>query len=622
MEFTSYTEYSSQNVMAVILKSLPRESGLSRVEYEGPSIAIYTKNPKYLFERPQIVSNIVNSVHKRIVIRTDESIRSTESESILLINKTFPKDVKIVELFFDDAIGEIFLYVDKPWLLNNPFNYTSELLEQIGWKTNFKKASKNMKIINTINTILKNSVDERIRFYKKVGERIFRTKLDDVVEASLIALGGFAELGRSSFLLSTHESKIIVDCGINQFATETITKFPRFDIVGSNIDEIDAVILSHSHLGHSGFLPSLFKFGYDGPVYCTEPNIPMTYLLCENLLETNNDNLLFTKHDLEQLVNHTFPLNFGVVTDISPDIKLSLHNSGHILGSSSVHLHIGNGDHNILYSGDLKFGKSNLLDNAFWNFPRIETLIIEGTHGIKDDTYPQRHEYEQTFIDTVNSALNNDGIILIPVDELGISQELLFLINKCIFDGIIKKTKVSVDSSIVKFSSLYEIYNEYLSKDLREANPKIDLFFLEHVVTKEKEIMNDDKGIILTSSKFKEPNSLKLLKAIIKNEKNTLIFPRYYNLHTLLYDIQTGNGPIINDRKIKVNCKVVTIPGFTNHSDYNQLMAYIRRLRPKLKRILVNHGERQKVQNMASFISKFYSIHTQHPLITESVKLL
>ena len=347
----------------------------------------------------------------------------------------------------------------------------------------------------------------------------------------------------------------------------------------------------------------------------------MMYLLFEKLLETN-DNNLFSKENLEQLVTHAFPLGFGTVTDISPDIKLSLHNSGHILGSSSVHLHIGNGDHNILYSGDLKFGKSNLLDNAYWNFPRVETLIIEGTHGTKDDVYPQRHEYEKTFIDTVNYALDNDGIVLIPVNELGISQELLFLINKCILDGTIKNTKVFIDNFITKFSSIYEIYSDYLIKDLREINPKYDLFFLDHIVTKEKEIINDKKGIILSSSKFEETNSLKILKSITRDENNVIVFPRYYNLPSLLNDIQAGNEIVINDRKIKINCKVVTIPGFTNHSDYNQLMAYIRRLRPKLKRILVNHGERQRVQNIASFISKFYSIHTQHPLITESIKLL
>ncbi len=622
MEFTSNSKDSSQNIMAVILKSLPRESALTRIEYEGPSIAIYTKNPRYLFENSHIVSEIVNSVHKRIVIRTDESIRSTESESISIIKKTLPKEIQIIELFFDDAIGEIFLYLDKPWLLNDVSKYTAELMEQIGWKTNFKKASQDMKIIKTINTILKNSVDYRIRFYKEVGERIFRTRLDNVVEASIFTLGGFAEYGRSSFLLSTHESKIIVDCGINQFTTDPTVKFPRFDILGSKMDEIDAVIISHSHLGHSGFLPSLFKFGYNGPVYCTEPNIPMMYLLLEKLLETNTDNLPFTKENLEQLVTHTFPIAFGIVTDISPDIKLSLHNSGHILGSSSVHLHIGNGDHNILYSGDLKFGKSNLLDNAFWNFPRVETLIIEGTHGTKDDAFPQRHEYEKTFIETVNYTLDNNGMILIPVNELGISQELLFFINKSILDGTINNTKVFIDDSITKFSSIYEIYSEYLIKELKESNPKLDLFFHNHVVTKEKGIISDKKGILLTSSKFNETNSLKLLKSVINNERNTVIFPRSYTYPFLLRDIQAGNELTIDGHKINPKCKVVTIRGFTTHSDYNQLMAYIRRLRPKLKRILVNHGERQKVQNMASFISKFYNIHTQHPLITESIKLL
>ena len=86
-------------------------------------------------------------------------------------------------------------------------------------------------------------------------------------------------VGRSAIILSTHESKILLDCGINISSKESIRSFPRFDITGFDLNELDAIVLSHAHLDHTGFLPSLFKFGFAGPVYCSEPTLPLMYLL-------------------------------------------------------------------------------------------------------------------------------------------------------------------------------------------------------------------------------------------------------------------------------------------------------------------------------------------------------
>ena len=97
-------------------------------------------------------------------------------------------------------------------------------------------------------------------------------------------------------------------------------------------------------------------------------------------------------------VLHTYPLEWGKVTDISPDIKLTLHNAGHILGSSLIHLHFGNGDHNLVFTGDYKFQRTRLLEAASCKFPRLETLITESTYGGVQDVVPSRHESEKNLI--------------------------------------------------------------------------------------------------------------------------------------------------------------------------------------------------------------------------------
>src|SRR5919112_3652524 len=103
-------ESASQNIMAVILQSLPHEASLTKIEYEGPCIALYSKNPSYLLQNNQLVLNMVNSIKKRIVIRTDESIRLSQDESTNIIAETIPKESAVTGTFFDDVLGEAVIF--------------------------------------------------------------------------------------------------------------------------------------------------------------------------------------------------------------------------------------------------------------------------------------------------------------------------------------------------------------------------------------------------------------------------------------------------------------------------------------------------------------------------------
>jgi KH/beta-lactamase-domain protein len=624
-----YHESASQNIMAVILNSLPNESGLTKVEYEGPRIALYSKNPSYLIQNTQIVFNMVNAIKKRIVIRTDESIRKSEEESIRILDKVIPKDIGITDTFFDQALGEAVIFVEKPSLLTNISEdfENVDLLEKTGWKIRITKAPQIMSTIKNINKILCNSVNERIHFYKEVGEKIFRSKLNGITEASLITLGGFAEVGRSSMLLSTHESKILLDCGINIAGKDSLNTLPRFDITGLEINEIDAIVLSHAHLDHTGFLPVLFKYGYRGPVYCSEPTLPLMNLLQKEYVKNTSGTSLFSDKDIDEVIIHTIPLSFGIVTDISPDVKLVLSNSGHILGSASIHLHIGNGDHNVVYTGDMKFGRMFSLENASWNFPRVETMIIESTHGGKEDVFPQREEADTRLIDSINKTIAENGKVLIPVPTVGLSQEIILSINMHMRTGKIVETKVLIEKIIFNASSIHETYPQYLSKELKymilrdEENPFRSKQF---VIIESQSLRSEEPAIILApSSMLTGGPSVEYLKQISEDPKSTLVLTSFQAAGTPGKNIQDGSREVlINDYNIKINCQVEKIEGFSNHSDYNQLVAYINRLRPKLRRVLVNHGERTKVQNLASSLNRMFKIQTQHPLVQEAIKLL
>jgi KH/beta-lactamase-domain protein len=615
-----------QNIMAVILQSLPKESGLTKIEYEGPKIALYSRNPAYLMQNNQLISNMVNTIKKRIVVRTDESIRKLQAESADIISKAISKDVGVAGTFFDPVLGEAVVFANKPWMLaqtGEEFD-NIDLAEKTGWRVKIRKAPRTMAAIENMYRIMGETVVERTRFYREVGDKIFRDRLGDVAEASLTTLGGFAEVGRSCILLTTPESKVLLDCGINETAKDSLLGLPRFDVAGIGMDEIDAVVLTHAHLDHAGFVPALFKYGYAGPVYCTEPTLLLMSILQYDFVKRAPG--LYADQDIEQAMVHTIPLMHGIVTDISPDVKLVLSNSGHILGSASAHLHIGNGDHNLVYTGDLKFGKTLALDNASWNFPRVETMVIESTYGGKEDIASPREEAEANLARSISAAVQTGGRVLIPVPAAGTAQELLLTLDHLVKSGRMPPVSVLVEKLISDATAIYEAYPEFLSRELRsrisesEASP----FGAQFTTVESQKVAPGEPAVILApSSMLTGGPSVSYLQQIASDPASKLIFVSYQVPDTPGRLLQDGNRQVaVAGGTISVRCQVERMDGFSSHSDYNQLMAYVNRLRPKLRRVLVNHGERPKAQNLASSINKIFKIQTQHPLVQEAIKLL
>ena len=385
---------SAQNIMAIILESIPKQANITKIEYEGPRIALYTNTPRYLMENNEIISNLVNVIKKRIVVRTDESIRKSDEEARKILTQFIPKEA-------------------------DEFNH-AEITEKIGWKLRIRKATTNpSNTIQMINYNLKIGSSERCKQLRKIGDEIFRPKLTQKSEVSLFTLGGFGQVGRSCMLLTTGESKILIDCGINPGAKSPSESYPRLDWANVTLDDLDGIVIGHAHLDHTGFLPVLCKYGYKGPIYCTEPTLPMMNLIQLDAIKVasaQGRSPIYSERDVKQIMQQVITLPYGTVTDISPDIKLVFANAGHILGSALCHFHIGSGDHNFVYSGDIKFGKSTLFEAASWNFPRVETLLIESTYGAKEDIQPSRQEVESALINSVNNVLadgacsrNHDG---------------------------------------------------------------------------------------------------------------------------------------------------------------------------------------------------------------------
>ena len=633
---------NGQSIMATILKSIPKEANVTRIDYEGPRIALYTKTPKFLMENNTLIASLVNEIKKRIVVRTDESIRKNVDDAKKILSENVPKEASLQGVFFDTTTGEVSIEVKRPWLCQRnveEFNH-AEMAEKTGWKIRVRKSTtKPSNTIQSINYQLKISAAERAKHLKQVGEQIFRPRLVQKSEVSLLTLGGFGQVGRSCMLMTTPDSKILIDCGVNPGAHNPNEAFPRLDWANITLDELDAVVIGHAHFDHTGFLPVLLKYGYKGPIYCTEPTLPMMNLIQLDSIKvaTAQGKLpLYSERDVFQVMRQATTLRYGTVTDISPDVKLVLSNAGHILGSATCHFHIGNGDHNFVYSGDIKYGKSILLESAYTNYPRVETLLIESTYGAKEDIQPSRQEVETAFIASVNSVLKEGGKVLIPIPAVGRAQEIMMVIDQYMKSGQLTEAPVFMEGMIQEATAIHEAYPEYLARELRQKiletddNPFDSEYFtnIEHSDSREEALREESPCIIIATSGMLEGGPvIEYLRNVAPDKKNKILFVSYQVNGTLGRRVMDGarqvsligkNGKV---EVVSINCGIERLEGFSGHSDYNQLMSFVQRLRPKLRRVLVNHGERRKSENLSMSIRRMYRISTHYPQIQEAIKL-
>jgi len=628
--------------MATILTSIPKDANVTKIDYEGPRIALYTNKPRFLMENNDIISNLVNQIKKRIVIRTDVKIRKSEEDARKILDSVVPADAGLEATFFDTATGEVSIEVKRPWLCQRnaqEFNH-AEVTEQTGWKLRVRKSTtKPSNTIKTINYQLKVSSTERAKQLKSVGEEIFRPRLVQKSEVSLLTLGGFGQVGRSCMLLTTPDSKVLIDCGINPGARTPSEAYPRLDWANISLDELDAVVIGHAHLDHTGFLPVLTKYGYKGPIYCTEPTLPMMNLIQLDAIKVagaQGRTPMYAERDVHQIMRQTIGLSYGTVTDISPDIKLVLANAGHILGSASCHFHIGNGDHNFVYSGDIKYGKSMLLESADTRFPRVETLLVESTYGAKEDIQPTREEVESAFIKSVNEILKGGGKVLIPIPAVGRAQELMMVIDKYMKSGQLTESPVFMEGMIQEATAIHEAHPEYLERSLKQKiletddNPFDSEYFtnIEHADARDEPLREDSPCIVIATSGMLEGGPvLEYFRNFAPNPKNKILFVSYQVNGTLGRRVMDGARQVTimgRDGKVEVvtiNAGTEKLEGFSGHSDYNQLMSYVQRLRPKLRRVLVNHGERRKSQNLSSSINRMFRVTTHYPQVQEAIKL-
>ncbi|HIP25432.1 MAG TPA: beta-CASP ribonuclease aCPSF1 [Archaeoglobus profundus] len=619
-----------------ITKLLP-EVKIKDVEFEGPFLVIYVKNPQELAKID--IKKLAKDLRKRIIIRPDLKSLKPPEEAERIIREIVPKDAQITNIYFDEENGEVIIEAEKPGVVIGKGGSTfREIMKAVGWSPRVMRTPPiKSRTIENIRKYLMSVKEERKDILRRIGERIHRVTIYEDKWVRVTFLGGAREVGRSCYLLQTPESRILIECGIN---VSNIHQSPYLYIPEIQpLDSIDAVVITHAHLDHCGLVPLLYKYGYKGPIYLTPPTRDLMVLLQLDFLEVagrEGTPIPYNSQHIREALKHTITLDYGEVTDISPDVRLTFYNAGHILGSAIAHFHIGDGLYNVAFTGDFKFERTRLFDRAETNFPRLETLIMEATYGGSQDIQPTRREAEERLINIVNETIKKGGKVLIPTFAVGRSQEVMVVLEEAIRNKKMEDVPVYLDGMIYEATAIHTTYPEYLNANLRDLifhhgiNPFISENFIKvDSPSKRQEVIDDPSPavILATSGMLNGGPVMEYFKALAPDEKNTLVFVGYQAEGTLGRKIQKGWREVpfpVNGRRevIKVRMRVETVDGFSGHSDRRQLMSYIRAINPKPEKIVVVHGEESKCLDLASSIYRIHRIETRVPANLETIRLI
>ena len=609
-------------LLGSIVQEIPPELELSNIEFEGPSIVVYVRNRKAISEHLDLAQNIAKKVRKRVVIRVSTESRLPVDEAKKKILEIAPREAGLDPngIYFDETSGEVWVKVEKPGLIVGRGNYVRhKILAETGWRAVPMRASPlESKVLREVVAGTLKQSEYRLEFLRRLGDRIHRDVIFKNNYVRITALGGFREVGRSSILVETRESRLLLDMGINTGVMDDPFKaFPCVDVDSLKLEELDGVIVTHSHLDHVGLVPILYKYGYRGPLYVTKPTRELMIVMLKDLIEVSRRSgryLPYTEKDLTTMILHTITVEYDEVTDVAPDIKLTMYNAGHILGSAIVHLHVGMGLHNIVYTGDFKYASTRLLDRANTEFPRVETLIMESTYGSAKQQ--SRLEAEAELVSIVKRTVERQGIVLIPVFAVGRGQEIILILNEAMKNGSIPKLNVYVEGLVNEVTAIHTQYPEYLSRSIREAiyrgeNPFTAdwLKILESGVARPDVVEDRPSVIIATSGMLTGGPAVDYLKLLASDPRNSLVFVGYQAEGTLGRKIKDGMRELtmVVENKVeavKIDLEVYSIDGFSGHSDQAELVKYAQSIKPKPKKIILNHGEPSAIDTLARLLRK------------------
>lgn len=456
-----------------------------------------------------------------------------------------------------------------------------------------------------------------------------------------IRFAGAAQTVTGSRNLIQYGNKhLLVDAGLFQGPLESrkLNWYPNI-----NARKIDAIILTHAHIDHSGLIPKLVKDGYKGKIYCSKA----TYDLCRIMLLDSahlqeedakfaNDSgysnhipayPLYTVEDAEKSLELFYPLDKDIWHNIFEGINIRLTRSGHILGSTFVEINFQLGDEyqKITYSGDLGNGRSKIIRP-----PKLinetDYLIIESTYG---DRLQPRTDPKIELGNIINKVMKRNGVLVIPAFTVGRTQDLLHMIHELESENTIEKYPVYVDSPMANDAN--KIFLKHQEEHLLQienghvVSPISPEHFIGVTDVNESRALLKRPGpmiIITASGMLTGGRVMHHLKERLPDSNNAVLFVGFQALNTKGRLLQDGLKTLrIHHEEIKVMAEILTIEGLSAHADYQDTLDWLAHLNKRPKMIFINHGEIEASKSLEEKIKERFKYPTYIPRYMEEIEI-
>jgi len=632
------------DIRGTIEDEIPDDIAITEVTYEGPELVVYTRNPKKFARNGDLIRQLASNLRKRITVRPDPAVLAKPADAREEILQVIPEEAGVTDLDFHVDTGEVVIEAEKPGMVIGRHGSTlREITQEVGWTPEVVRTPPiESSTVKNVRNFLKQERDDRRDILERIGRQIHREEMSDDEWVRITTLGCCREVGRAAFILSTPETRVLVDCGDKPGAEDEVPYLQVPEALGSGASSLDAVVLTHAHLDHSALIPLLFKYGYDGPIYTTEPTRDLMGLLTLDYLDVATKEGRTPPYESEMVreaIKHTIPLEYGDVTDIAPDIKLTMHNAGHILGSAISHFHVGDGLYNVAFSGDIHYEDTRLFNGAVNDFPRVETLVLESTYGGRNDYQTDQEDSERKLRDVIQRTYDQDGKVLIPAFAVGRSQEIMLVLEEAMREGRIPEMPVHLDGMIWEATAIHTTYPEYLRDDLRDRifhedeNPFLAEQFnhIDEGEDERRDVADGEPAIILSTSGMVTGGPImSWLEHLGPDPDSRLVFVGYQAQGTLGRRIQNGwdEIPLGNGNgrgrgnTVTMRMDVETVDGFSGHADRQGLENFVRTMNPRPEKVLCVHGDESSTQDLSSALYHEYNMRTFAPKNLETFRFV
>lgn len=465
--------------------------------------------------------------------------------------------------------------------------------------------------------------------------------------AKISFYGGVGSVTGSKYLLEHNGKKVLVDCGL--FQGERELRERNWKDLPFRADEIDAVIITHAHIDHTGFLPRLVKLGFSGKVFTSRATGDLMKILLpdsgrlqqEEADYRNRHQLtrhspalpLYDENDAKETLKLLNPVpNDGNAVEICEGFKASFMVAGHILGASQVLVELENARENgesikFLFSGDLGHYDQPILNDPA-SPPACDYLMCESTYG---DRLHGEVTSDVRFAEIINEAYKRDAPILIPAFAVGRTQEILYMIRDLEDEHKIPSMPVVVDSPMAAQAT--QVYNrfseehdeEYASILAKKIHPLRTDWMKTTSTREESKRVNDMKGariIISASGMLTGGRVLHHAMRILPNENATIIFVGYQASGTTGRRVLNGESEVrIMKNWIPVRCHVERVEGFSAHADWKAVLRWLHGLPAAPKTVFTTHGEPEAAEAMAQHIRDEFGWNVHVPQYEEIIEL-